>query len=145
MLPSSSFHSWPLLAISSPLGCSSLCAPYPPDVVWICQTHSFTAFLLPTMPPGVSLPCKELGKEMGQPQGWERKGELVLVITGESKQVLEALGHCPRATTASLLRPGSSSPPVVQKSGLYSAQHFSPSHYNDKGDKRFLSQCSESI
>ena len=87
---------------------------------------------------------------MEQPQGWEGKGregkgELVLVITGGSKQVLKALGPHPRATTASLLRPVSSSPPAMQKSGPYSAQHFSPSHYNDKGDKRFLSQCSASI
>lgn len=72
--PSSSFHSWPLLATSSPLGCSCLCTPYPPHVVWIHQTHSFAAFLLPPMPPGASLLYKKLGKEMGQPQGWEGKG-----------------------------------------------------------------------
>lgn len=97
------------------------------------------------LPPGPPLPCQELGKEMEQPQGWEGKGELVLIITGKSKQVLEVLGHHPRATAASLLCPVSSSPPAVQKSGPYSAQHVSPSHYNDKGDKRFLSQCSASI
>lgn len=38
-------------------------------------------------------------------RGWEGTGELVLVITGESKRVLEELGPHHRATTSSLLRP----------------------------------------
>lgn len=38
-------------------------------------------------------------------RGWEGTGELVVVITGESKGVLEELGTHRRATTASLLRP----------------------------------------
>lgn len=70
---------------------------------------------------GAPIPCKELGKEMGQPKGREEKGELVLAITGENKQVLEAPGHHPRDSAASLLRPASSSPPSCRNLAPYSA------------------------
>lgn len=138
-LPSSFFHSWSLLAIFSPQDCSPVC-PLPPCTVWMCWTHSFTAFHLCHQELSYLEGAGE--RSWGQPQGWEKKAGLECHWRASRFSKPRDLIPEPQllpAVSCLLLTSG------LQNPDSYSAQHFSPSHYNDKGDKRFLSQCSESI
>lgn len=140
MLPFTLGLSWQYSAPRTALLCApnyhawSGCAGPIPSLCFICVT-------------GSSSSLEGAGeRSWGQVQGWGKKSWFRVSL--ESKQELKDLGPHSRATIAPcyclpvpclLLTSG------LQKPDLYSAQHFSPCHYKDKGDKRFLSQCSELI